>query len=382
MNHSQQTTITFNKAQIPPHLRPLDPRFGPGPSLIPESYVQKLLATGSDYLGTSHRKETVRNVVKEIQEGFKKYFSLPPGYSVIMGNGGATLVFDMVALGLVQKKITHFTCGEFSEKWFQSSKAVTWIKSELRSKEYGEGNNGEDVADSDVIAVTLNETSTGVQMSSLPHVHFEALLCVDATSGGGQCPCDLSQTDVYFFSPQKIFASEGGLWVAILSPKARERALKIAEDKTRYIPEMLSWKQAILNGDQNQTYNTPSLSTLFFLNEQVKAMNQLGYKKVQEMAVEKSQMVYNWAQNKPYLSCYVKDAKHRSVSVATINVDEKYDVASMISLFEKEKVAYGIDAYRKLGKNQFRIALFHNITSSDLKKLTDLISYLIENTSP
>ncbi len=369
----------FEGAKIPDHLKPSDPRFGCGPSLIPILHVENLLKTGHQYLGTSHRKLAVRNRVKEIQEGLKKYFNAPEDYSVILGNGGATLVFDMVALGLVEKKVTHFTCGEFSEKWFQSSQAVKWISSEQIKKGVGEGNNGYDVLSSDVICVTLNETSTGVQMSELPKVHSQAILCVDATSGAGQCPCDLSAVDFYFFSPQKVFASDGGLWIALLSPKARARALKIAEDKSRYIPEMLSFKQAIVNGEQNQTYNTPALTTIFLLNEQIKLMNNLGYKKVQEMAKEKARHIYSWAESKEYLSPYVKDEKFRSVAVATINVDEKYDVGTMIELFEKEKVAYGIDAYRKLGKNQFRISLFHNITISDLKKLTDLISHLIEN---
>lgn len=369
----------FEGAKIPNHLKPTDPRFGCGPSLIPLNHLENLLKTGHEFLGTSHRKPPVRKIVAEIQEGLRRYFDIPSDYSVILGNGGATLVFDMVALGLVEKKITHFTCGEFSEKWFQSSRAVKWIISEQNAKAFGEGNNGADAPDSDVICVTLNETSTGVQMSQLPKIHPEAILCVDATSGGGQCACDVSSTDLYFFSPQKVFASDGGLWVAIMSPKAKSRALKISADKSRYIPEMLSFKQAITNGEQNQTYNTPALVTLFLLNEQIKLMNELGYKKVKEMAQEKAAHIYSWAESKKYLSAYVKESKFQSVSVATIDVDEKYDVNSMIKLFEKEKVVYGIDAYRKLGRNQFRIALFHNVLLADIKKLTELISHLIEN---
>ena len=369
----------FENFKVPVDLRPADPRFGCGPSLIPMNAVEKLLATGTGFLGTSHRKPTIRKCVQEIQEGLKKYFQVPADYSVVMGNGGATLLFDMVALGLVEKKIAHFTCGEFSEKWYLASKLVPWIKAEQDSRPVGEGNNGKDVSDADVIAVTLNETSTGVQLSSLPKVHAGALLAVDATSGAGQCPCDVSHTDLFFFSPQKVFASDGGLWVAILSPKARERALKIASDKSRYVPEIMNWKQAITNADQNQTYNTPALATLFFLNEQVKLMNGLGYKKVQEMARQKADLVYGWAEKKPYLSCYVKEAAHRSWAVATIDVDAKYDVNPLIALLEKEKIAFGIDPYRKLGRNQFRIALFHNITINDLERLTRLISAAIES---
>jgi len=365
--------------KVPKNLIPTDPRFGSGPSLVPMEYVKKLYDTNHELLGTSHRKLPIRNLVKEVQDGFRKYFQIPSDYSVVLGNGGATFLFDAIALGIVEEKVTHFTCGEFSEKWFKASKLCPYIKAEQVKVEYGEGINGKDVDGSDLICVTLNETSTGVQLSELPKVHKGALLAVDATSGAGQVPCDISKTDIFYFSPQKVFASDGGLWVAFLSKQAREQALKIAENKSRYVPVIMNWKQAIENSDKNQTYNTPAITTIFYLNEQLKNMNQLGYQKIQEMAAQKADYIYKWAQEKPYLSCYIKDQKFRSWAVATIDLDDKYSAKEIIKILEEQKVAYNIDGYRNLGRNQLRIALFHNITLDNIKRLTQAISMLIES---
>ncbi len=369
----------FDNFQIPENLIPSDPRFGCGPSLVPTEFLHMLAKTGVHYMGTSHRKPAVKNVVREIQEGLMKYFNVPSDYLVVLGNGGATLLFDMIALGIVEKKATHFTCGEFSEKWYKSSKLVPWIQTEQVSVEFGKGINGVAVAGSDLIGVTLNETSTGVQLSALPVVDENTILAVDATSGGGQCPCDVSKTDIYFFSPQKVFASDGGLWVAIMSPKALARAKKIAADKSRYVPDIMNWNNAISNSEANQTYNTPALTTLFMMNEQIKGMNILGYEKVKELAQKKADLLYGWAESKPYLSCYIAEKEFRSVAVATIDVDPKVNVDDIIKFLEKKKVVYGIDGYRKLGRNQFRISMFHNITYNDLEKLTGLLSVMIES---
>lgn len=369
----------FDNFQIPENLIPSDPRFGSGPSLVPAEFLMSLHSTGMHYMGTSHRKPAIKNVVKEIQDGLMKYFNVPSNYLVVLGNGGATLLFDMIGLGIVEKKITHFTCGEFSEKWYKSSKLVPWIEAEQVSVPFGKGINGKMVPGSDVIAVTLNETSTGVQLSKLPVVDDNTILAVDATSGGGQCPCDVSKTDIYFFSPQKVFASDGGLWVAIMSPKALERAKKIAADKSRYVPDIMNWSNAISNSEQNQTYNTPALATLFMMNEQVKLMNSLGYEKVQQEAQKKADLLYGWAESKAYLSPYIEEKEFRSIAVATIDVDPKVNVDDIIKFLEKKKVVYGIDGYRKLGRNQFRISMFHNISYNDLEKLTGLLSLMIES---
>lgn len=369
----------FDQLEIPKNLIPSDPRFGSGPSLIPVEFLESLAKTTTEYMGTSHRKPAVKNLVKEAQEGLAKYFQIPSDYLVVLGNGGATFLFDMIGLGIVEKKITHFTCGEFSEKWFKSSKNIPWITAEQVAVPFGKGINGKAVAGSDVIAVTLNETSTGVQLSALPVVDENTILAVDATSGGGQCPCDLSKTDIFYFAPQKVFASDGGLWIAIMSPKALKRAKKIAEDKSRYIPDIMSWNHAITNSEANQTYNTPALATLYFMNEQIKRMNSLGYKEVQALATKKANLLYGWAEEKSYLSCFIEEKEFRSIAVATIDVDEKVNVDDVIKFLEKKKYVYGIDGYRKLGRNQFRISMFHNISYEDLEKLTKLLSLMIES---
>lgn len=370
----------FDNFNVPENLIPSDPRFGCGPSLIPTDFVMNLYKTGPHLLGTSHRKPAVKNLVKEVQEGLLKYFKLDPNeFLVVLGNGGSTLLFDMIALGLVDKKISHFTCGEFSEKWFLSSKLVPWISADQVAVPFGKGINGEAKAGSDVIAVTLNETSTGVQLSNIPAVDNNTLLCVDATSGAGQCPIDVSKVDVFFFAPQKVFASDGGLFIAIMSKKARERALKIAADKSRYIPEIMSFKQAITNSEANQTYNTPAIATLYFLNEQVKLMNTIGYDAVVAESKKKADLLYSWAESKSYLTCFIEEKEFRSVAVATIDVDSKVNVDDVIKFLEKKKYVYGIDGYRKLGRNQFRISMFHNISYSDLEKLTKLLSMMIES---
>ncbi|MBL6989756.1 MAG: phosphoserine transaminase [Bacteriovoracaceae bacterium] len=368
----------FENFKTPEELIPSDPRFGCGPSLIPVEFVEKLVATNMHLLGTSHRKSAIKNLVKEVQEGLRSYFKVPANYQIVLGNGGATLLFDMIALGIVDRKAAHFTCGEFSNKWFKSTDLVPWISAVEHTVEYGQGIDGQNVDDADLIAVTLNETSTGVQLSALPEVDEDTLLAIDATSGAGQIPCDVSKTDIFFFSPQKVFASEGGLWVAFLSPKAVYRAMRISEDSDRYVPGIMNWKTALTNSEKNQTYNTPSVSTLFYLNEQIKLMNELGYDKVCNLAQEKATFLYNWANEKDYLSPYIAEEKYRSTAVACIDLDEKYDANALIKLLADEKVVYGIDAYRKLGRNQFRISLFHNVTLDNLKKLTQIIDMAIQ----
>ncbi len=360
---------------------PTDPRFGCGPSLIPVEFVEKLAKTGPYFLGTSHRSSSVKNVVKEIQEGLRKYFELPDGYEIVLGNGGATLLFDMIGLGLVEKKILHYTCGEFSHKWFLSSKAIPWIEAIEKKFDFGEGvSYSQENDDFDVCCLTLNETSTGVQLSEIPELDREkTLLAIDATSGAGQVSFDVKNADLFFFSPQKVFASEGGLFVCIMSPRAKKRAIDIAKNKDRYIPGIMNWETAIDNSEKNQTYNTPSLSTLFFLNEQIKRMNDLGYSKVVEEAERKYNLMKNWVESKDYLSFYVKEECFRSRAVATIDVDESVNVQSILKKLSDDKIVFGIESYRKLGRNQFRIALFHNITYEDLEKLTILLSDFIEN---
>ncbi len=368
----------FEDLKIPSNLKPSDSRFGVGPSLIPVEHVKNLLETGDKLLGTSHRQMAVRNLVKEIQEGLRSYLNIPKDYEVVLGNGGATAVWDMIGLGLVEKQSHHFVCGEFSEKWAKSHKLIPWIKTKETKVNYGEGINPVEDTDSDFIACTLNETSTGVKLTEMPIIkNPHTLVGVDATSAAGQMEFDLTQSDIFYFSPQKVFASEGGFYVAIMSPKAMKRAETIASDKSRYIPEFFKWMNAIDNSKSNQTYNTPAIATLFFLNEQIKLMNKLGLKEVLKQSEAKAKFIYDWAESKSYLSPYIADQKFRSTTVATIDVEAKYPVEGLTKILRAQNIAVDIDGYRKLGRNQFRIGLFHNISLDNLSKLTQIIDLAI-----
>jgi phosphoserine aminotransferase len=370
----------FENFKVPKELMPSDPRFGVGPSLIPVSSMEKLAQTGYKLLGNSHRKNAVKNLVKEVQDGLRTYFNLPQGYEVVLGNGGATMLWDMIGLGLVEKSSLHFVTGEFSEKWFKSHKQIPWISATQVKVEFGQGLNPIEKEGFDFICGTLNETSTGVMIAKLPEIkNPNTLIALDATSGAGQLKVDFNKVDVYYFSPQKVFASEGGLFVAILSPKAIARAEKIGQDKSRYVPEFMKWSLAIENSRANQTYNTPAISTLFFMNEQIKLMNQMGEEKVVREAKKKAELMYGWAESKPYLKAYVEEAEFRSEAVVTIDVDDKYKTEDLSKVLRAQNAAYDIDSYRKLGRNQFRIALFHNVTYENLEKLTNIISLAIES---
>ena len=370
----------FENFKVPQELIPSDPRFGVGPSLIPTEALENLAKTGHSLLGTSHRKMAVRNLVKEVQDGIRTYFKLPSDYEVVLGNGGATLLWEMIGLGLVEKSSLHFICGEFSDKWFRTHKNIPWIKAQDVKVEFGRGINPKIESGHDFICTTLNETSTGVQISDFPtNTDPNVIVGVDATSGAGQIKLDFKKCDVYYFSPQKVFASEGGLYVAILSPKAIARAEKIQQDKSRFIPEALKWSHAITNSRENQTYNTPAVSTVFFLNEQIKLMNKLGEDKVIELAKKKATLMYSWAESKSYLSPFVTEKEFRSDAVATIDLDAKYPVDDLIKVLRAQNVAIDIDGYRKLGRNQFRISMFHNVSYENLEKLTKIISLAVES---
>jgi phosphoserine aminotransferase len=370
----------FENFKVPKELIPSDPRFGVGPSLIPTEAVQNLASSGNTLLGTSHRQMPVRNLVKEVQDGIRSYFKLPSDYQVILGNGGATFVFDMIGLGLVQQSSAHFVCGEFSDKWYRAHNLIPWIKATPFKVEYGKGINPVEEPGFDTICCTLNETSTGVQLSEMPKLsNPETLMVVDATSGAGQIKADFSKIDFYFFSPQKVFASEGGLYVAIMSPKAIARAEKIAQDKTRFIPESMKLSHAIENGRNNQTYNTPAISSIFLLNEQVKLMNKIGEEKVIQEAKRKAALMYGWAESKPYLSPFIKEKNFRSDAVVTIDIDSKYNADELAKVLRDQRVVVDIDGYRKLGRNQLRISMFHNVSYENLEKLTKIISLAIES---
>jgi phosphoserine aminotransferase len=266
--------------------------------------------------------------------------------------------------------------GEFSNKWYLSHRLVPFIETELNSVDFGLGVDAFDTKSADMVCMTLNETSTGVQTPILPEVSKETLLAIDATSGAGQIKVDFNKVDLYFFSPQKVFASEGGFYIAIMSPKAIKRAEELCERKT-YRPEVMSWKNAIDNSLKNQTYNTPSITSIYLLNEQVKLMNGLGEDKVIDMAKEKANYIYTWADSHKHLSCFVEEKKYRSVAVATINIEERFSANDLCQKLRELDIVVDIEAYRKLGLNQLRISLFHNVSFEDIVKLTKIIDFAI-----
>jgi phosphoserine aminotransferase len=350
-----------------------------GPSLIPRKSVLSLVEAVPHLLGTSHRKMPVRNLVREVQEGLRNYFQLPFGYEVVLGNGGATFLWDMIGLGLVENSSFHFICGEFSDKWQRAHELIPWIKTGKMKVDYGLGINPVEQPGFDMICCTLNETSTGVQLSEIPQMkNPQTLLAIDATSGAGQVKMDFNRADLYYFSPQKVFASEGGLYVAIMSPKAMERAFRLEKEHHRFVPQSMKWSHAIENSKNNQTYNTPAVSTIFFLNEQIKILNKIGENQVILEAKRKADLVYGWAESCPYLSPFVKDSSFRSMTVATIDIDEKFNADDLVKVLREQHAAYDIEGYRKLNRNQLRISLFHNVSFEDLEKLTKIISSAIE----
>lgn len=370
---------TWQELNIPQELIPSDPRFGSGPSVIPTQNIQKLAEYSPHLIGTSHRKNQVLDLVKELQNNLIRYFNVPKDYTVVLGNGGATFLWDMIGLGLCDKSSIHYTCGEFSQKWYSAHKKIPWIQAKNMAVEFGHGIKPEYVEGFDLLCTTLNETSTGVQNTYLPTVPDSTLVLVDATSGAGQIKCDLSKSDFYYFSPQKVLGGDGGLFIGFMSPKAKARAEKIQKDSNRYIPVIMDWSLCLENSIKYQTYNTPSLINLILINEQLKLMNQMGAQQVEELAQKKAKLIYGWAESKAYLNPYVKDKEHRSNAVATIDLDDKIDVNLLLKFLRDKKWVYDIDGYRKLERNQVRISLFHNITYENLEKLTKLISYMVEH---
>ena len=359
----------------PPELVPSDPRFGSGPSRINSHHIESLHATGPHLLGTSHRRDAVKNLVGSIQESLIDYLRIPNDYAVVLGNGGASFLFDALGLVAVESKSKHFTCGEFSSKWWKSHNLVPWI--EAKNVEMTE-NNLQVIEEEDAVCITLNETSTGIMIPDLPRVD-NALLYIDATSGAGQIYCDLQKVDIFFFSLQKIFASDGGSFVAIISPKAQERIKSLSKDQGRYVPAIMNLHEHIQHSRKLQTYNTPSIATLFLFYQQLVYMQSIGYDKIVAEALTRAKTVYDWANSKPYLNPYVENHRMRSSTVATIDVNSAVNVNLLLARLHELQIVYGIESYRKLNRNQFRLSLFYNISFDDIKKLLDLLSHAIES---
>ncbi|MFI7326178.1 phosphoserine transaminase [Streptomyces rubiginosohelvolus] len=366
--------------QIPADIKPADGRFGAGPSKVRTEALDALAATGTSLLGTSHRQAPVKNLVGEVRDGVRALFSLPEGYEVILGNGGSTAFWDVATHGLIDSKSQHLNFGEFSSKFAKAAKLAPWLSDPtVIASDPGTHPDPRAEAGVDVYALTHNETSTGVAapVKRVAGADEGALVLVDATSGAGGLPVDITESDVYYFAPQKSFASDGGLWIGVFSPAALERAARI-HASGRHVPEFFSLPTAIDNSLKNQTYNTPALSTLFLLNEQLKWMNtQGGLDFTTGRTAASSGHLYGWADESKYATPFVTDPAKRSQVIGTIDFADEIDAAVVAKVLRANGIV-DTEPYRKLGRNQLRVAMFPAIDPADVQALTACIDYVIE----
>jgi phosphoserine aminotransferase len=362
---------------IPADLLPADGRFGSGPSKVRPDVVAALAASGSTYLGTSHRKPAVRSLVRRIREGLRTYFALPEDHEVVLTNGGATYFWDMAAIGLVQRRSAHAVFGEFSGKFAGVVRGAPHLEDPV-VVEAPPGSHPElgPVDGVDVYALTHNETSTGVAMP-VRRPAGNGLVLVDATSGAGAIEVDPAEFDAYYFSPQKAFGAEGGLVVALLSPAAQARVGAIRASG-RWIPASMDLSLVLENSAQDQTYNTPAVSSLFLLAENVdRLLADGGLAAVAAAARAKSQLVYDWAQARPWASPFVEDPAMRSPVVCTVDLDERVD-AQQVSAVLRANGILDTDAYRKLGRNQLRLGVFPAVDAADVEALLACTDHVVE----
>jgi phosphoserine aminotransferase len=365
---------------IPAELRPADGRFGSGPSKVRPEQLSALAESGATYLGTSHRQAPVRSLVRRVREGLAGLFSLPEGYQVVLGNGGTTAFWEAAAFGLVAQRSSHLRFGEFSAKFAKVAGAAPWLDEPVVI-ESPPGTHPQPQAEAgvDTYALTHNETSTGVAMPirRVAGADDGSLVIVDATSGAGGLPVDIAETDVYYFAPQKSFGSDGGLWIALMSHAALERAARIAASG-RYIPEFFSLPVAIGNSAKQQTYNTPAVATLLMLAEQVEwLLGQGGLGWAAARTADSSSRLYTWAEKADYASPFVADPAQRSQVVGTIDFAGSVDAAAVAATLRANGIV-DTEPYRKLGRNQLRIATFPSIEPGDVEALTACVDYVIE----
>ncbi|WP_309068167.1 phosphoserine transaminase [Microbacterium sp.] len=366
---------------IPADLLPADGRFGCGPAKVRAEQVEALAAVGTTLLGTSHRQAPVKNLVASVREQLAGLFRLPDGYEIVLGNGGSTAFWDAAAFGLIERRSQHLTFGEFGGKFAKAAKAP-WLESpDVREATPGSRVGSEPVAGVDVYAWPHNETSTGVS-APVTHVHGDdgALTVIDATSAAGGIDFDVTETDVYYFAPQKNLGSDGGLWFAAMSPAAIERIERIAASG-RYIPEFLSLSQAVANSRLEQTLNTPALATLHLLDSQLAwILGNGGLAWAAARTAESSGTLYAWAEASEVATPFVSDPAHRSPVVVTIDFDESIDAAAIAKTLRANGIV-DIEPYRKLGRNQLRVATFVSIDPDDVRQLIRSIDYVLDNTA-
>ncbi|PZE81730.1 phosphoserine transaminase [Curtobacterium sp. MCBD17_032] len=362
---------------IPADLLPTDGRFGCGPSKIRGAQLETLVTRGATVLGTSHRQKPVKDLVGSVRQGLADLFQVPDGYEVVLGNGGSTAFWDAAAFGLIERRAENLSFGEFGSK-FAKAAAAPWLEApHVVEAPGGSRAELEVVQGVDVYAYPHNETSTGV-MAPVVRAAGDpgALTVVDATSAAGGAAFDVDQTDVYYFAPQKNFASDGGLWLALFSPAAIERVERIAASD-RYIPEFLSLKNAVDNSRLDQTLNTPAITTLLLLDDQVRWMNQSGGLAWADGRTKtSSSTLYDWAEASDYATPFVTDPAHRSQVVVTIDLDDSIDAKAVAATLRQNGIV-DTEPYRKLGRNQLRVATFTAIDPDDVTKLTRAIDHVV-----
>ncbi|MDT3397297.1 phosphoserine transaminase [Streptomyces sp. B1866] len=366
--------------RIPADIKPADGRFGSGPSKVREEALAALAGTGTSLLGTSHRQAPVKNLVGALRDGLRELFRLPAGYEVVLGNGGATAFWDIATHGLIEARSQHLSFGEFSSKFAKAAKQAPWLdEPTVITADPGTHPLPRPERGVDVYALTHNETSTGVAMplQRVAGADPGALVLVDATSGAGGLPVDVAETDVYYFAPQKSFAADGGLWIALFSPTALERAARV-HASGRHIPEFFSLPTAIDNSLKNQTYNTPALATLFLLNDQVRWINgQGGLDWAVRRTADSSDRLYGWAEKSEHATPFVTDPAKRSQVVGTIDFAESVDAAAVAKVLRANGIV-DTEPYRKLGRNQLRVAMFPAVEPADVEALTVCVDYVVE----
>jgi phosphoserine aminotransferase len=363
---------------IPSQLLPKDGRFGCGPSKLRPEQLAAFGSAGAKLMGTSHRQKPIKDMVSEVQSGLLELFRAPAGYEIVLGNGGSTAFWDVAAYSLAEGNSQALVHGEFGAKFAKALAAPFLGSVDIQKGEVGSRSELVAASGINTYVYPQNETSTGVvtPVEKVAGADSEAIFMTDATSAAGGIDFEAAKTDVYYFAPQKNFASDGGLWLALMSPKALERAAKIAATD-RYIPEFLSLQIAIDNSRLNQTLNTPAISTLFLLNEQIKWINQSGGLAWADAKTKaSSDLLYNWADASSFASAFVANPKHRSQVVVTIDFDESIDAAEIAKVLRANGVV-DVDPYRKLGRNQLRVATFTSTDQADIEALIACIDYVV-----
>lgn len=374
MSEASDTPETI---ELPPELLPSDGRFGSGPSKVRTESVRHLAEAAPSYLGTSHRREGVRSVVRRVRRGLAELFSLPDGYEVLLGNGGATAFWDAACFGLVERHSQHLSFGEFSSKFAAAVAGAPHLDPpEVLEAPYGSHPSPAPRDGVDAYALTHNETSTGVMMPVRRPDGAEGLVLVDATSAAGGARVDPGEFDAYYFAPQKCFAGDGGLWLALCSPAAVERIERLATSG-RWAPPSIDLSVALANSRKDQTYNTPALATLFLLADQIEWMLERGGLEWAAARCEESAAhLYGWAERTDYTAPFVADPAMRSVVTGTVDLDDRVDAGEVSAVLRRSGVV-DTESYRKLGRNQLRVALFPSVEPSDVEVLTRAVDHVV-----